>query len=290
MSLNKKEVSFYKKNGYLIKENLISNKEINKINILIEKIIKKEEKKKTRIKNLGGSYNNNFVYNSNSSSKREILRLNNPTYYNKLFFNLSRNKKIINIVKKLLGGSVRFHHCKLNFKLPSKKGGEVSWHQDWAFYPHTNDDLITVGVYLEDCYEENGPLQVIPKSHKQKIFSHHNKSKEFVGKICEKINSKNKKSLTGKAGTVTFHHVRTIHGSGLNLKNSKRPLMLFGYTNTDAWPLTVDASINPNDNFKKYNQCIIVGKKTLVPRFEKVPLIIPLPKKNVSIYQLQKKN
>ena len=290
MSLNKKELSFYKKNGYLVKEKLISNKEINKINILIEKIIKKEEKKKTRIKNLGGSYNNNFVYNSNSSSKREILRLNNPTYYNKLFFNLSRNKKIIKIVKKLLGGSVRFHHCKLNFKLPSKKGGEVSWHQDWAFYPHTNDDLITVGVYLEDCYEENGPLQVIPKSHKQKIFSHHNKSKNFVGKICEKINSKNKKSLTGKAGTVTFHHVRTVHGSGLNLKNSKRPLMLFGYTNTDAWPLTVDASINPNDNFKKYNQCIIVGKKTLVPRFEKVPLIIPLPKKNVSIYQLQKKN
>ena len=290
MSLNKKELSFYKKNGYLVKEKLISNKEINKINILIEKIIKKEEKKKTRIKNLGGSYNNNFVYNSNSSSKREILRLNNPTYYNKLFFNLSRNKKIIKIVKKLLGGSVRFHHCKLNFKLPSKKGGEVSWHQDWAFYPHTNDDLITVGVYLEDCYEENGPLQVIPKSHKQKIFSHHNKSKKFVGKICEKINSKNKKSLTGKAGTVTFHHVRTVHGSGLNLKNSKRPLMLFGYTNTDAWPLTVDASINPNDNFKKYNQCIIVGKKTLVPRFEKIPLIIPLPKKNVSIYQLQKKN
>ena len=290
MSLNKKELNFYKKNGYLVKEKLISNKEIKKINSLIDKIINKEEEKKTKIKNLGGSYNNNFVYNSNSSNKREILRLNNPTYYNKLFFNLSRNKKIINIAKKLLGGSVRFHHCKLNFKLPSKKGGEVSWHQDWAFYPHTNDDLITVGVYLEDCYEENGPLQVIPKSHKQKIFSHHNKSKEFVGKICEKINSKNKKSLTGKAGTVTFHHVRTVHGSGLNLKNSKRPLMLFGYTNTDAWPLTVDASINPNDNFKKYNQCIIVGKKTLVPRFEKVPLIIPLPKKNVSIYQLQKKN
>ena len=95
--------------------------------------------------------------------KRKIVCVNARRFqifefYNKLFFNLSRNKKIINIAKKLLGGSVRFHHCKLNFKLPSKKGGEVSWHQDWAFYPHTNDDLITVGVYLEDCYEENGPL------------------------------------------------------------------------------------------------------------------------------------
>ena len=290
MSLNKKELNFYKKNGYLVKEKLISNKEITKINSLIKKILKREETKTTKIKNLGGTFENknDFVYNSNSSKNREILRLNNPTYYNKLFFKLSRNKNIINIAKKLLGGSVRFHHCKLNFKLPSKKGGEVSWHQDWAFYPHTNDDLITVGVYLEDCFEENGPLQVVPKSHKQKIFNHHNKKKEFVGKICEKINFKNIKSLTGKAGTVTFHHVRTIHGSGLNLKKSKRPLMLFGYTNVDAWPLTSDNSINPNENFKKYNNSIIVGKKTLVPRFEKVPLIIPLPKKSVSIYQLQK--
>ena len=43
-----------------------------------------------------------------------------------------------------------------------------------------------------------------------------------------------------------------------------------------------------NEDFEKYNKCIIVGKKTLIPRFEKVPLIIPLPKKSVSIYQLQK--
>jgi ectoine hydroxylase-related dioxygenase (phytanoyl-CoA dioxygenase family) len=288
MTLTNSEIKFYKTKGYLVKSKLISEKEIKKINSLIKKILKKEEGSSAKIKNLGGSFNNNFVYNSNSSSKREILRLNNPTYYNKIFYDLSRNNKIINIVKKLIGGSVRFHHCKLNFKLPSKKGGEVSWHQDWAFYPHTNDDLITVGVYLEDCYDENGPLQVIPKSHKHKIFNHHNKNKEFVGKICEKINLKKRQSLTGKAGTVTFHHVRTVHGSGLNLKNSKRPLMLFGYSNTDAWPLTSDASVNPNEDFEKYNKCIIVGKKTLVPRFEKVPLIIPLPKKSVSIYQLQK--
>ena len=289
MSLKKSEINFYKKNGYLVKNKLISELEINNINKLIKKILNKEENKKTKIKNLGGSFNNNFVYNTNSSKNREILRLNNPTYYHKLFYNLSRNQKIIKIVNRLLGGSVRFHHCKLNFKLPSKNGGEVAWHQDWAFYPHTNDDLITVGIYLEDCKEENGPLQVMPGSHKNKIFNHHNSKKEFVGKICQKINMKSKKSLMGLAGTVTFHHVRMIHGSGLNLTNNRRPLILFGYANTDAWPLTADASINPNENFKKYNDCIIKGKIKLTPRFEKVPVIIPLPKNNVSIYQLQKK-
>ena len=142
---------------------------------------------------------------------------------------------------------------------------------------------------MEDCYEENGPLQVLPGSHKNKIFNHHNNQKEFIGKISQKINLKSKKSLIGLAGTVTFHHVRMVHGSGLNLTNNKRPLILFGYNNTDAWPLTIDASVNPNEDFKKYNDSIIDGKIQLTPRFEKIPIKIPLPKKSVSIYQLQRK-
>ena len=84
---------------------------------------------------------------------------------------MSRNKKIISIVKKLIGGSVRFHLGKLNFKLPNKKkGSEVGWHQDWAFYPHTNDDLVTVGIYLDDCTEKNGPLKIIKNSYLVRIY------------------------------------------------------------------------------------------------------------------------
>ena len=173
----------------------MSLQEIN-FNKLIKKILTKEEKKKTKIKNLGGSYDNNFVYNSNSSKTREILRLNNPTYYHRLFYNLSRNKKIIKIIKILLGGSVRFHHCKLNFKLPSSKGSEIGWHQDWAFYPHTNDDLITVGIYLDDCFEKNGPLKIIKNSHKKKLYSHHNNENYFVGKIDTKKLIKSGKNLS----------------------------------------------------------------------------------------------
>ena len=44
-------------------------------------------------------------------------------------------------------------------------------HQDWAFYPHTNDDLITVGIYLDDCSEKNGPLKIIKNSHKKKCIA-----------------------------------------------------------------------------------------------------------------------
>ena len=95
MSLTKTETKFYKTKGYLVKKKLISENEIRKINNLIRKILKKEEGRNTKIKNLGGSFNNNFVYNSNSSNKREILRLNNPTYYNKLFYNFKVRSRSI---------------------------------------------------------------------------------------------------------------------------------------------------------------------------------------------------
>ena len=296
MSIKNNEIDFYKKNGYLVKANLIPNKEINKINKLVKNIITKEKNKKKKIKNQGGtqSYKNyHFVYNSNSNKNKQILRLNNPQNRHKMFFNLSRNSKIISIVKKLIGGTVRFHLGKLNFKLPDKKGGAIGWHQDWAFYPHTNDDLITVGIYLEKCDKNNGPLQVIPESHKKPILSHHGKDKNFIGMINNKknkINTKKSVSLMGESGTVVFFHCRTIHGSGLNYKSNSRPLILFGYRACDAWPLINDGNPHHDIDFKNYEQSIIFGKKSLLPRCKEVPVIIPLPKKKhyVSIYQLQK--
>ncbi len=297
MSITRSESNFYKKNGFLFKDELISNNEINKLNTLIKKIITKEKKSKKKVKDQGGtqSYDNyHFVFNTNSSKNKEILRLNNPQNNNKLFYDLSRNKKIIDIVKKLIGGTVRFHLGKLNFKLPNKKKGSlVEWHQDFAFYPHTNDDLITVGIYLEDCNEKNGPLKIIRGSHKKELFSHHNNDNYFVGKINtkkNKINVKKSVSLIGKAGSVAFFHCRTIHGSGLNHTDGSRPLILFGYRACDAYPIINDGNPHPESNFENYEANIIYGKKSTAPRCVDVPMKIPLPKKKhyVSIYQLQK--
>ena len=39
---------------------------------------------------------------------------------------------------------------KLNMK-SAGYGSPVEWHQDWAFYPHTNDDVLATGIYLDDC-------------------------------------------------------------------------------------------------------------------------------------------
>ena len=139
--MNSKDFSFYKKNGYLVKKNLISKKTIQKINTEINKLKK--------IKKY------NFFESTIVNKKKYLLRLQDPHLRNRLFLNLSKNKKIIDIVAKLMGGTARFHHSKLNFKLPH--GGEaIEWHQDWAFYPHTNDDIVEVSIFLHNDHSGRG--------------------------------------------------------------------------------------------------------------------------------------
>ena len=282
--MNAEDLYFYNKNGYLIKKNLISRSIIKKINNKINDLIKKESLKKNKSRKI-------FEYIKKRNS-RYIVRLKDPHVQDKIFYSLSRNKNIISFVSSLLGGTVRFHHSKLNFKLPSKLGGIVHWHQDWSFYPHTNDDLLAVGIYLEECNEMNGPLKVFAETHRKKLYDHHYKG-SFIGRInpdIEELNPKKAISLTGPAGTVTFHHVRTIHGSGLNLTSNKRPLLIFGYAAIDAWPLTYDSgsSLDPNSNLQNYDKLIIKGSPTLYPRIKNVPIKIPLPRKSDSLYDLQK--
>ena len=36
-------------------------------------------------------------------------------------------------------------------------------------YPHTNDSLLAVGIFIDDMTSENGPLQIIPTSHTGKL-------------------------------------------------------------------------------------------------------------------------
>jgi hypothetical protein len=73
-----RNLEFFKRNGYLVKENLIDQSLIRKINKIVSEIILKEKKKKHNV-NETQSYNNyHFVYNSSNTKNKEILRLNNP--------------------------------------------------------------------------------------------------------------------------------------------------------------------------------------------------------------------
>jgi ectoine hydroxylase-related dioxygenase (phytanoyl-CoA dioxygenase family) len=216
----------------------------------------------------------------------KVRRIKLPHTHTPLFWELAQYPRLVAILEKLLGPSgVRLHGSKINLKEPHH-GSPVEWHQDWAFYPHTNDDLLAVGVMLDDAFLENGPLLVVPGSHKGPVWDHHSADGFFCGAMDPTRNEVDFGSavpLTGRAGSMSFHHVRLVHGSAQNVSASPRRLLLFEYAAADASPLM------GIKDFAAWNKALVSGVPSNIPRMKEVPVRMPLPPapRQGSIYENQ---
>ena len=173
---------------------------------------------------------------------------------------------------------------KLNFKFPHG-GEEVKWHQDIQFWPHTNYDLITIGVYLEDVVKGQGEMGFIPRSHSGPLFDQYEKDiwRGYIQSAdLPDIQAETAIFPTGKAGTVTIHNCRTIHGSYPNHSSHRRPLLLQTYSAADAFAYT--------DLVRKtkHGEHIIRGKVSRWARHDPRPCLVP-PTKVGTIFQAQQK-
>ena len=169
---------------------------------------------------------------------------------------------VLNCVGDLIGDDVRFWSGKLNLKRPF--GGQaVEWHQDWAFGPATNDDLLTVGVALDDATTENGCLLMIPGSDRGPVLDHW-RHDDFTGAVTdEEFDSSNAVPVEVKSGGITLHHIRTLHASAPNRSRQQRRLLLYTYAAAGAWPL----SGVPDP--KAFDAQMVRGRPALEPRLEK---------------------
>ncbi|MSP03136.1 MAG: phytanoyl-CoA dioxygenase family protein [Acetobacteraceae bacterium] len=228
------------------------------------------------------------IYDLEDSHTTEIprvRRIKTAHLHDPAYAELSRHPKILAVLKDLWGPDIRFDTAKLNMKCAGF-GAPVEWHQDWAFYPHTNDDLAAVGVMFDDMAMENGPLMIVPGSHRGPIHDHH-----VDGVFCGAMDPENHDvdyreavPLLGKAGSITVHHVRAVHGSAPNVSDRDRRLLLFQFRNADAWPLLGYAG-----GIEKFNSLMACGQSR-EPRLENLPVRLPLPPaaKQGSLYENQK--
>src|SRR5580693_6695237 len=115
------------------------------------------------------------VYDLEPGHTREaprVRRIKTPHKVHPIFNEIVRSKPVVDILTKLIGPGLRLHGSKLNMK-SAQYGSPVEWHQDWAFYPHTNDDILAIGVLLDDCDLSNGPMLVTPATHNREVWNHH---------------------------------------------------------------------------------------------------------------------
>jgi len=223
---------------------------------------------------------------THSPKQPQLRRLKQPASVNKEFNRAMRSDAILDIVEPLLGThGVRYQADKLNMKI-AEVGSPVEWHQDVAFYPHTNDDLLAVGVALDDCTLENGCLMCIPGSHKEPILDHHANG-YFAGAVSVTnpgLALDKAVPLEVSAGSVTVHHVRTLHGSSPNTSQNPRRLWLISYMAADAWPLQ---GVKDYDQFTK---SLLRGDESVRIRVTDHDVRMPLPPSPTgmgSIYEVQ---
>lgn len=263
--ISDRDVAFYRENGYLLVENVLDRSTRARMKEVIAELVAKAK----------GVAQHNDVYDLEPSHTPEaprVRRIKKPHLVNPIFWDFAKSSTLLEVVTKLLGPNVRLHGSKLNMKDP-KYGSPVEWHQDWAFYPHTNDDLLAIGVMLDDVELENGPLLVLPGTHKGPVYDHHAEGR-FCGAIdpvAVKLPYDQAVAVTGKAGSASFHHVRLVHGSAQNTSDRPRQLLLYECGAADAWPLVNFTT------FEEYDSRMVCGESTIEPRVEKVPMRMPFP-------------
>jgi len=171
-----------------------------------------------------------------------LRRVQSPEEVSEVYANVMRNARTVEICVELIGPALRFHHGKVNSKLPGT-ATKVKFHQDFTFQPMTNDDLITCLLFVDDVTLENGPLEVVPGSHKGPLYSLWHDGK-FTGAVADEVFEEHKDRIvkcTGKAGSVCLMHSSLLHGSAPNLSDRPRTLYITTYYAEDAIELSPNA-------------------------------------------------
>ena len=150
---------------------------------------------------------------------------------------IARSPAIIDRVVQLLGEDLQLQHSKLATKPPTAGLGRFEWHQDFAFFPHTNTDLAAVMVYLDDATAMNGCMSVIPGSHRQGLREHRIDG-WFTGCCTEQAWDGDEPALLEmKASGITIHHCLTLHSSEPNRSADPRRTLVLQYRAADAHQL-----------------------------------------------------
>ena len=148
--------------------------------------------------------------------------------YNEAFRLLGRHPRLIKPVTQLLDGPVYMHQYKINGKA-AFHGDVWQWHQDYGTW--ARDDqmpaprAMNIAVFLDEVTEFNGPLYLIPRSHKQGVIQAGHDTlttsyplwtldKETVGRLA---NEGGIVAPKGNPGTVLLFHSNLVHASAPNI-------------------------------------------------------------------------
>ena len=263
--LTQEERESFFKDGYVVKKKIISDDWLGKLNEALAKLIEKS-------KSLTKSDGTFVLEDGHTSDNPRLRRIAFMDEMDPIFHEFQRDSNLPDIAADLLGPDVRFRENMINIKW-SGGGQEVKWHQDFPFYPLTNRAVGQFLICLDDVGPEQGPLQVVPGSHRGPIYDHYDNNDNWLGFIeDEKLKEAKLDTavdLIGPAGTVSVHHCCALHASRPNLSTKGRPILIITYAACDAYPYT--AVTYPTKNYGE----VVRGKDARFCHHEEMDIRLP---------------
>ena len=217
-----------------------------------------------------------------SAETPALRRVQSPEEISDAYAGVMRDSHMVDIVAELIGPSIKFHHGKVNSKLPGA-ATKVKFHQDFTFQPMSNDDMITALLFVDDVTPDNGPLEVVPGTHKGALYSlwHHG---IFTGAVADDVYEEHKGNIvkcTGKAGSACLMHCRLLHGSAPNRSDGSRTLYIATYYAEDA------VELSPNALPSTLTHELVRGERSGRVRCSSYEMEIPEVPKDTSFFAQQ---
>jgi len=199
--LTEEQLDHYKNKGYVSPVNALTSIEAKEIRDEIEKIEK----------DWPGAL---------EGINRNYIHLISP-----IFNKVCLNKNILDAVESIIGKNILICGTTLFIKNPNEKGF-VSFHQDAKYIGLEPHNWVTVWIAVTDANEKNGCMKMLSGSHKEDLKHHEQKFDEnnllTRGQTIKNIPLDKTDPVILKAGQMSLHHPKIVHGSGLNYSNDRR--------------------------------------------------------------------
>lgn len=235
--LSEAELAMYERDGFLVFNNFLDTETVRRFQ-----------------EDLQAYENDDSILRSEGTitetGKQEIRSVFGIHELSSRFDKLTRNPEILGMVHQLLGSDAYIHQSRINFK-PGFHGKGFDWHSDFETW-HAEDGMprmraVSFSVALTDNTPFNGPLMLIPGSHKTFIpcvgrtpEDNYQSSlkKQELGVPSDK-DLKNMadqygiKAPTGPAGSLIIFECNTLHASNANMSPWPRSNLFFVYNSVE---------------------------------------------------------
>ncbi len=264
------QIEFFRTKGYLVVEDAVEPALLSELQAAFAGWV---EESRSHDAAYGETINGRPRFDlepGHSAQQPALRRVNAPVEVSEAYYKAMTDSRMTDCVAALIGPNVKFHHSKINAKLPGGQT-EVKWHQDFLFTPHSNDDVITALLMIDEVTAENGALEVLPGSHRGPLHGLWHDG-VFTGAVDEEIAATCRPAAelcTGPAGAVCLMHTRLLHGSAPNLSARPRTLFISVYSAEDAVPLS------PNPMPNRHEGLIVRGERS--GRIRSIAYDISLP-------------